>query len=100
MGDNNWTPNHELNHSINTNLMGSATYDLVLEKFTEFEMVAIGNRIGKTQNNGRKNSPEEGHVGFLFTLAGTKHSDKIAPAFVDLYTPPFVVVNMVSGFSG
>ena len=90
LGDNDWTPNHELNHSINTSLLGSATYDLGSEKFTEFEMVAIGNRIGKTQNNGRKNSPEEGYVGFLFTLAGRKHSDKIAPAFVDLYNAEWI----------
>ena len=25
LGDNDWTPNHELNHSIKTNLMGNAT---------------------------------------------------------------------------
>ena len=37
-----------------------------------------------------KNSPEESHIGFLFELAGKKKSDKIAPAFVDLYNADWI----------
>ena len=90
MGENDWTPNHELNHSITTKLLGSASYNQVSNSFLEFEMIGIGERVGKTQNNGRKNSPEESHIGFLFELAGEKKSDKIAPAFVDLYNADWI----------
>ena len=90
LGENDWTPNHELNHSITTKLLGSASYNQVSKSFLEFEMVGIGERVGKTQNNGRKNSPEESHIGFLFELAGKKKSDKIAPAFVDLYNADWI----------
>ena len=91
LGENDWTPNYELNHGIETNLLGQDTYNLGLEKFTEFEMVAIGKRNGKTRHNGRQNSPDTGYVGFLFTLAGNKPSDRIAPAFVDVYNADWII---------
>ncbi len=91
LGENDWTPNYELNHGIETNLLGQGTYNLGLEKFTEFEMVAIGKRNGKTRHNGRQNSPDTGYVGFLFTLAGNKPSDRIAPAFVDVYNADWII---------
>ena len=91
LGENDWTPNYELNHGIETNLLGQATYNLGLEKFTEFEMVAIGKRNGKTENNGRKNSPDSSYIGFLFTMAKDKPSDRIAPAFVDIYNTDWII---------
>ena len=91
LGNNDWTPDYELDHSLETNILGHATYDLDLHIFTQFEMVAIGNRIGRTENNGRKNSPESSYIGFLFNLAGDSYTDKIAPAFVDLYNAKWIV---------
>jgi len=91
LGQNDWTPNYELNHDMQTNLIGKASYDLGLEKFTEFEMVAIGKRYGKTENNGRQNSPDSGYIGFLFTLAKGDPSDRIAPAFVDVYNADWII---------
>ena len=91
LGENDWTPNYELNNGMETNLLGQATYNLGLEKFTEFEMVAIGKRNGKTKYNGRQNSPDTGYVGFLFTLAENKPSDRIAPAFVDVYNADWII---------
>lgn len=91
LGENDWTPNYELDHGISTNLLGYATFDLNLEKFTAFEIVSIGSRNGKTQNNGRQNSPDSGYIGFYFTLAEDIPSEKIAPAFVDLYNADWIV---------
>jgi hypothetical protein len=91
LGQNDWTPNYDLNHDMQTNLLGKASYDLGLEKFTEFEMVAIGKRHGKTENNGRQNSPDSGYIGFLFTLAKGDPSDRIAPAFVDVYNADWII---------
>jgi len=90
LGENDWTPNYELDHGISTNLLGYATYDLNLEKFTAFEIVSIGSRNGKTQNNGRQNSPDSGYIGFYFTLAKDIPSERIAPAFVDVYNADWI----------
>ena len=91
LGQNDWTPNYDLNHGMQTTLLGEATYDIGIEKFTEFEMVAIGKRNGKTENNGRKNSPDSSYIGFLFTMAKDKPSDRIAPAFVDIYNTDWII---------
>ena len=90
-GENDWTPNYELDHGISTNLLGYATYDLKFEKFTKFEIVSIGKRNGKTKNNGRQNSPDTGYIGFYFTLAENKSLDRIAPAFVDVYNADWII---------
>ena len=91
LGENDWRPTHELDHSMETNLLGNATYDLELETFTEFEMVVLGKRRGKTQYNGRRSSPDTGRVGFLYSLAENQPSDRIAPAFVDLYNADWII---------
>ena len=91
LGENDWTPTHSLNHSMETNLLGEATYNLTLEKFIEFEMVAIGHRFGKTQNNGRNHGPDSNYIGFLFRRSQDRTSDRIAPAFVDLYNADWIV---------
>lgn len=91
LGENDWTPTHLLDHSMETNLLGEAIYDLALEKFIEFEMVAIGHQFGKTQNNGRKHGTDSNYIGFLFKLSQDRTSDRIAPAFVDLYNADWIV---------
>ena len=91
LGENDWTPTHDLDHGMQTNLLGNATYDLELEMFTEFEMVAIGKRRGKTQNNGRHSSPDTGHVGFFYSLAQDRPMDRIAPAFIDIYNADWII---------
>ena len=91
LGENDWTPSYELDHGMSTNLLGYASYNVELNKFTKFEMVSIGKRKGKTQNNGRKNSPDSGYIGFYFTLAKDMRSERIAPAFVDVYNADWIV---------
>ena len=91
LGENDWTPNYDLDHGINTNLIGYASYDMKLKKFTKFEIVSIGKRKGKTQNNGRNNSPDSGYIGFYFTLANNTLSERIAPAFVDVYNADWII---------
>ena len=91
LGKNDWTPTYPLDHSMKTKILGKATFDLSLNRFMEFEMVAIGKRYGKTQNNSRNNSPDSSYIGFLFTLAEGRTSEKIAPAFVDIYNADWIV---------
>ena len=91
LGENDWTPTHELDHGIQTNLLGDATYNLELETFTDFEMIALGKWHGKTQNNGRHSGPRTGRIGILYSLATDSPADRIAPAFVDLYNAAWII---------
>ena len=90
LGENDWTPNHILDHSIETNILGSAVYNFTQEKFTDFELVIIGRWNGKTQNNGRKFGPNDGHIGIVYNIAGDTYTNKIAPAFIDLYNADWI----------
>ena len=90
LGENDWTPTQELNHRIETNILGSAMYNIKEEKFTDFELVALGKWVGKTQNNGRRFGPDSGHIGILYNLAEKIHENRIAPAFVDLYNADWI----------
>ena len=90
LGENDWTPTRELDHSININLIGQATYNITKELFTEFELVAIGRWIGKTENNGRNWGPDSGKIGIYYQLGVDSPIDRIAPAFVDLYNADWI----------
>ena len=90
LGENIWTPKHELDHSISTNILGNAIYDIEKKNFIKFELVVIGNWSGKTENNGRKFGPESGVLGIQYSLAEKIPSDKIAPTFIDLYNANWV----------
>ena len=90
LGQNDWTPSYSLNHGMKIQLMGNAIFDLKINKFIEFEMVAIGKRYGKTELNSREFSPDTSYLGFYFSLAGEKDADKIAPAFVDIYNAEWI----------
>ncbi|SVB51699.1 uncharacterized protein METZ01_LOCUS204553 [marine metagenome] len=91
LGKNDWTPDYLLDHGMETEMLGNASYNLEQKKFTEFELVAIGKRYGKTEFNGRKNSPDSSYIGFLFTLAEDRAADRVAPAFVDIYNADWIV---------
>ncbi len=91
LGENDWTPDYLLDHGMETEMLGNASYNLEQKKFTEFELVAIGKRYGKTEFNGRKNSPDSSYIGFLFILAEDRAADRVAPAFVDIYNADWIV---------
>ena len=86
-----WLQPSPYKNSCRKTSQGYASYNVELNKFTKFEMVSIGKRKGKTQNNGRKNSPDSGYIGFYFTLAKDMRSERIAPAFVDVYNADWIV---------
>ena len=90
LGENIWTPTHELDHSISTNILGKAIFDTNKNLFIQFELVIIGNWEGKTENNGRKLGPETGIIGIKYNLVENKSSNRIAPAFIDMYNADWV----------
>lgn len=91
LGENDWTPTHELDHSISTTLIGNATYNINSRSFTDFELVALGKWIGKTQNNGRNWGPDSGRIGIFYELGENSPTDRIAPAFIDLYNADWIL---------
>jgi hypothetical protein len=54
-------------------LRGKAKYDLKTERFTSFDMVALGWRWGGTQYNGRGNDLDPNPIGIAFTLTFSSH---------------------------
>lgn len=76
-------------HGLEMKLLGNATYDRKKERFTKFELVAVGSRWGGTQLNGRGRDAEEAPIGILFTLAEDTPCQRVAPAFSShrLYRP-------------
>ncbi len=90
MGDNDWKPPREFPRAMTTQLFGYATYDLGQAAFTEFDVVAVGHRRGHTQNNDRSRGPQEGTIGFVFTLAEDTPAERVSPAFIDIYDAAWV----------
>ena len=90
LGQNDWTPTHDLDHSIRTSILGDAVYDMKNKSFTDFNLVALGKWIGKTQNNGRNWGPDSGRIGIYYQLSDNNPLNRIAPAFVDLYNAEWI----------
>jgi hypothetical protein len=73
----------EQERGIETRLLGFATFDAQERRFTAFELIAIGDRWGATQYNGRTDDAAGAGIGYLFTLA--ESHERAAPAFIWRY---------------
>ncbi len=80
----------DMPHGIETQLLGMATYDRTAQRFTEFEMVAAGQRWGRTVFNGRHRHLKASPVGFAFRLTPAD-APLIAPAFLYSYNTDWIV---------
>lgn len=60
-------------------LLGYAEFDLDAGRFVAFETVAVGERWGGTQYNGRGRDLDPAPFGAVLTLAGDSPSDRVAP---------------------
>ena len=83
--DNYWKPNGEFPRFLSCEIFGNATFDRDTERFTSFELVATGERQGRTTFNGRaKDEPDSIHqIGFLLQLADESY--RVAPTFINMY---------------
>jgi hypothetical protein len=70
---------------VEVELRGLATYDIDLERFTAFEMVAIGNRWGGGRYNYRADDLGVQPIGFYLSLAKDTPVDRIEPAYFARY---------------
>ena len=60
-------------------LRGELTYDTQGERFTRFDVVAVGDRWGGTEHNNRQEDLEAAPMGIVFQLAGSTPADRTPP---------------------
>lgn len=75
----------EGNWAMSLDLLGSATFDRRLGSFRDFEIVALGERSGRTRNNGRGQMIEPSPVGAVVRLSTSTPAGRIAPGFFEFY---------------
>jgi len=73
----------EQTRGFDAELLGRATWDRRDERFTEFDLLAIGERWGGTQYNGRADDLAPSPMGVLLTLAETEV--RVPPASIWAY---------------
>ncbi len=90
MGENDWKrfPNNP--RTIQTELIGRATFDTEQQRFVEFEAAARGKSTGGVGLNGRRGADATGSIAYYLSLAPNTPRHRIAPAFIDVYDAPWV----------
>jgi hypothetical protein len=83
-----WKPKKNHPHAMQTTLLGWAELDLVKQKFSSFDLLALGRRSGFTELNSRRFRPEPGAIGFSFHLDSRPWAP--APTFLSLYDAGWV----------
>lgn len=66
-------------------LRGEAVWDTARQRFTKFELVAVGKRWGRTKYNARAAGDDREPIGFVLTLAEDAPSSRVAPAHIWAY---------------
>lgn len=65
---------------IELKILGKGEYNTKTQKFEKFEIVASGERWGRTDFNRREDDMERSPVGFLVHIASDNPTEKVAPA--------------------
>ena len=68
-------------HGLIADVLGKAAYDEEQQKFVEFELVALGDRWGRTTYNSRLRDGDSNPLGFVVQLA-SPDAPRIPPAFI------------------
>ena len=67
--------------SFQADLLGYATFNLVKQKFTKFELVALGSQ----QGGGERSSPSAVPIGVALTLGTDTPMERVAPLRLEMY---------------
>jgi len=80
-----WTepPDGARTRGVSTTLLGRAIWDRRQDRFTQFELVAVGTRWGRTEYNFRQDDLAPSPIGWVFRLA--PDGERLAPAALDEY---------------
>jgi hypothetical protein len=77
--------NKEENRGYDAKLMGRAVYDTKLERFTSFELLAVGSRWGATTCNMRVSDRGPAPMAVILTVAGDSPAERLPPGFLGWY---------------
>lgn len=86
-----WKPEPQHRRGLTSRLLGRAAYDLNSGSFTRFELIALGERWGYSENNARGPDSAPSPIGFYFTLPAGDTAPAIPPAFIDVYNAEWLV---------
>jgi hypothetical protein len=70
---------------IELELYGRAKFSTSTERFTSFEMAALGTRYGATQYNGRTDDIGPAPIGYALVKASNTSAERVAPAHYYAY---------------
>jgi hypothetical protein len=65
---------------LEATMLGEAKYSTKEEKFEQFELVAAGERWGRTRYNARDDDEGRAGIGYALHIAGDSPTEKVAPA--------------------
>lgn len=74
---------------VETKLIGHAVFDRQSKSFSEFEMVAVGHRWGRTRFNDRRRQMDATPIGYVFQLAPPNANPSI-PGIIWAYDAPWI----------
>ena len=84
--DSDWATDENFPRSVTAQLLGTARFNLRTNRFEAFDVVAVGERRGRTNLNGRTaDQVGPAPIGWVFELAPDKAAERTPPAFVDVY---------------
>jgi len=67
--------------SFQADLLGYATFNLVKQRFTKFDLVALGSQ----QGGGERSSPSAVPIGVALTLATDAPMERVEPLRLEMY---------------
>lgn len=74
---------------VETKLLGRAVYRTELKSFTEFEIVAVGERWGRTRFNDRRRQRDASPIGYVFEMAPPDATPSV-PGIIWAYDAPWI----------
>ena len=66
----------------------ASRFNRAANRFTRFELVCVGVRVGRTGNNGRGRDVGAKPIGFYLSLAAPGR--RVAPTFINMYSVDWV----------
>ena len=75
----------EFSRGVQTRMAGEAVYDRKAERFTKFELAAVGTRWGRTRYNFRQDDVDETPIAFAIVFDADDPGNRVAPAEMGAY---------------
>ena len=81
--DSDSTMNRRTARGVVTSIFGNAIYSKSKQTFSQFKLIAVGHRWGRTRFNGRRRGPKNNPVGFVVELAPAEEPANVPGLFYE-----------------